>query len=287
MEKNNEIKHKYVETFVEDMAKVIQEDKAGLIKKIIHSEEEHEKEKINLSPESKKNKFFMLMGFVFILLGFFTFFYFLLNRTAPTVPVEQQFIPLIFNDKSSFLEIKDLKKDEIAQTVLNEVNNSDVKIGGIEGMYLTSDKKVIGLRDFLTLIKSNFVIDSDENLVSDNFLMGVVNSDATSQGKSFFILIKVRSITDIFGSLRAWENKMFSDLHGFFGVDISSETNYLLTKDFSDGFIENKNARILYDKDNKIVMAYILANDNSVIITNSENATQEIILRLAAGQIKK
>ena len=37
----------------------------------------------------------------------------------------------------------------------------------------------------------------------------------------------------------------------------------------------------------KIVMMYIFADENSVVITNSQNATHEIILRLAGSRIEK
>jgi hypothetical protein len=80
---------------------------------------------------------------------------------------------------------------------------------------------------------------------------------------------------------------MFLDLHGFFGVDLLPETKYLLTKNFENGIIENKNARILYDTDKNIVMAYVFADDNSIVITNSENAVREIILRLGASEVKQ
>ena len=69
MEKNNEVlpvknvtQSKIVETFAEDMAKVIEDDKSGILKKIINDEEEHEKVKMNLSPSSKKNKLFMFLS---------------------------------------------------------------------------------------------------------------------------------------------------------------------------------------------------------------------------------
>lgn len=283
MDKENKTQAKIVETYAQDMAKVIEDDKSGLIKKIIRGEEQHEIEKKNLSPESKKNKFFMILGLLFILLGFATFTYFFIKRDIPTVPVEQQFTPLIFTDKSIFIEVKDLKKDEIAQTVFNAVNTAQVKKGGVEGMYLTYDKKITGLRQFLQLIKSNLALSVDTLFVKDNFLMGVVNGET----KDFFVLIKVRSIADIFESLRAWENKMFSDMHGFFGVDITAETKYLLTANFTDTIVQNKNARILYDKDKKIIMMYVLADDNSIIISNTENAVREIMLRLASSRVKK
>ncbi len=275
-------KNKIVETYAEDMAKVLEDDRSGLIKKIIHGEEEHEIERKNLSPESIKNRFFVLIGLLFILFGFTTLFYFILMRDVPTVPIEKQFRSLIFHDTSIFIEVKAFKKEEIVRTVFNGVNTTKVKNGGVEGIYLTYDKKVIGLRKFITLIKSNFIL-SNINLVDDNFLLGVVNGET----KDLFILLKMRSVADIFDSLRAWENKMFLNLYGFFGKDLSPETKYLLTANFTDGVVKNKNARILYGKDGKIVMMYIFANDTSVIITNTENAAQEIMLRLASSRVKK
>ena len=80
---------------------------------------------------------------------------------------------------------------------------------------------------------------------------------------------------------------MLYDLHGFFGVNISADTNYLFTKDFEDGIVQNKNARILRDNEGKTVLMYVFADDNTVILTNSDAAVGEIITRLNSGQIKK
>ena len=113
--------------------------------------------------------------------------------------------------------------------------------------------------------------------------MGVVNVET----KDFFILLKTRSLADIFSSLRLWESKMFFDLYGFFGIKITPETKYLFIKEFQDGIIENKNARILYDNENKIVMMYIMADNTSIVVTNTKNSAREIILRLTSSQIKK
>ncbi|MFA6077103.1 MAG: hypothetical protein WC735_03450 [Candidatus Paceibacterota bacterium] len=294
MEKDNKIQNKIVQTYAGDMAKVIEDDKSGLIKKIIYEEGKHEKEKMDLSPESQKNKLFMFFSFLFFSISLVTLIFFFFSEEVPTVPIEKQFTPLIFNDKSAFIEVKGLKREEIIQTVVNEIKRTEVKKGGIEGIYLTEDKKIIGLRRFFELIKGNFQPKVDPLLgdvfVGDNFLMGVVNEEIQSDpsaGKDFFILIKVRSVVDTFDALRAWEEKMFLDLKDFFWVDISSEIKYLFTKSFEDGVVENKNARILYDDGGKMVMMYIFANDNSIIITNAKNAGKEIMFRLSSTQIKK
>jgi hypothetical protein len=280
MEQNRENQNSVVRTYTEDMAEVIENDKEGLIKKIIHGEEEHEKEKKNLSPESRKNKILVFVGVLLVVLALIVLIFSIFNQKAKVVPVQKQFIPIIFTDQSAFLEVSALSENEIAQTVLNEVNSTKVKTGGVEGIYLTLNKQVVGLRQFIGLIKSNFAPDQNPILVNDNFLMGGVD-------KSFFILLKVRSNADIFDSLRAWEPKMLSDLRGFLGVNVSSDTNYLFTESFADGIVENKNARILYDKNGQIVLTYIFADDNSVVITGSPDAAHEIVLRLAAGNTKQ
>ena len=287
MEKENKTQNKVVQTYAEDMAKVIQDDREGLIKKIIHGEQEHEANKMNLSPESKKNRLFMSLGLAFIFISLVTIVYFIFHKQDNTVTLQTQFTPIIFNDQSTFLEVSTLNKDGVFNTILNAVKNTSVKAGGVDGIYLTENKKVVGLRQFLSLIKSSFAPNPDSVFVNENFLLGVANN----QSKDFFMIIKVRSVSDIFDSLRAWENKMFFDLHGFFGVDITPQTKQLLAAPFEDGIVSNKNARILYsidaDNNKKMVMMYVFADDNSIVITSTESSAREIMLRLASGQIKK
>lgn len=283
MEKDAKTQTGVAETYAGDMAKVIENDTGGLVKKIIHGAEEHEKEKINSSPESKKNKFFLFASIALILLAAATFSFFYLNQNSSIVAIDKQFIPIIFNDQSTYLEIAGLDKEQIAQTVVNEVRANKVQNNQLEGIYLTENQQTIGLRHFLSLIDSNLVVNSNPLLVQDNFLMGVVNSSTPG----FFILLKVRSTGDIFDAMRAWESNIMKDLHDFLGIDISSDTNYLFSKNFEDSIIENKNARVLYDKDGQIVVMYIYADDSSVIITNSTDAAHEVMLRLASSQTKQ
>lgn len=284
MEKNEEVKNKFVETYADDMAKVIEDNKGGeLVKKIIHGEEEHEKEKRNVSPESIKNRFFMVMGIILILVGLAVLYLFLSKEPSPAITVAEQPEYLIFHDSKTSIEVVGLKREQIISAILGKVESTKVKKGGIEGIYLTNNKKDVGLREFLQLTKANLVSGSNTFLIKEDFLMGVVN-DGT---KDFFMVIKMRSVTDIFRYLRNWESKMFVDLQGFFGIATTPENEYLLKKKWEDGILENKNARILYDNENKIVMMYVFANDNSIVITNTEDAFHEIMLRLATSQIKK
>lgn len=286
-----EVKNKSIETYAEDMAKVIEGNQGELIKKIIHEQELHELEKKNLSPKSKQNRIFIGVGFLllFITLGIFIFLGFFRNKIN-LVEISTPMSPIIFTDRNYFQDIGNLNRDSIILSIVNQVRNTEVKVGGVEAIYLTIDGRVIGLRNFLELIKSNFSI-PPAPLIADNFLVGSFRSSAINGAdevdSNLFFLFKSKSFVDGFQSMRGWEGKMFNDLHGFFNVDISSATKELLSKDFVDGRISNKNARILYDNNGQIVLMYVFADENSIVISNSEGAIDEVILRLSSSQISK
>ena len=282
-----------VETFTDDMVQVIEDSQGGLIKKIIQEQEKHEIEKKNYSPESKRNKAFMLASSILILLtlGLLAFLY-TRKGNEPVSPnnVQLQLNSVIYTDKVKLETLDGITKEQIADKFLEETNIAEIKGGEIEGIYGTENGKVVGLRKFIALIKGNF-IPGDTSLVDDRFLMGTVSRDersvTTGQGGDFFILLQVRSFIDAFTPMRAWESKMFSDLHIFFGLDLNATSSYLLTKNFEDGFIENKNARILYDAEGNLAMMYVFADEHSVVIAKSPNAVHEVMLRLASSRIKK
>ncbi len=284
MEKENEFFNKNVETYAEDVAKVIGESEGGgLIKKIIEEQEEHEAEKINLSPQSKKNRLFMFLSLAFVLLASVILVVFLFfEKDIYTTNVKPVFKPIIFTDQSSFQEVAGLTKDQITQSIIGEIKAASVKMGGVEGIYLTENKQVVGLRKFISLLKGNLGL-SAMTFISDNFLIGAVNQET----KNLFILLQIRSFADIFGAMRTWEAKMLYDLHGLFGVDITAQTNYLFTKNFEDGVIQNRNARILYDQDGKIILFYVFAGDTHLIIANIESTAREVMLRLSGGRIEQ
>ena len=280
---NADVPNKVIETYAEDMARVIENDQGGLIKKIIQEQSAKELEKKNFSPDSRQNKLYMIIGVALLLFALFALIFFIYKKdTISTVPIEKQFAPLIFNDKSFFIEIAGLSKDKIAESILTEVRETNLKKGGLEGIYLTQDKQIIGFRNFLNLLKSNF-IPLDGTMISDNFLLGLINGE----NKDLFILMKIRSFTDIFENIKTWEGKMLYDLHAFFEIPINSNTSYLFTKDFEDGVVKNKNARILYDQNGQIMLMYVFVGDTSLVIADKIEAVSEVMFRLSNSQLKK
>jgi len=272
-----------VETYAGDMAGVIEDNQGGTIRKIIEEEEAKEVEQENQSPETKQNKLFLFFGIFLIVFGVGIIAFILLNRqniiTAPVIP---PFTSMIYNDQTESIEISKLTKDEVVKTIWNKVKTANIKNGEENGVYLTNNGQLLGLREFITLLKSSF-IPGDTIFINDNFQFGIFNHE----NKHLFVLMEVRSFQDIFDPMRAWESKMFYDLHGLFGWEITSETNYLLVKSFEDGVVENKNARILYDNDGNIALMYVFADDNHMVIADNADVVREVIVRLAGSRIVK
>ncbi len=281
------IKNKAVQTYAEDMAEFIADGSGGLIKNIIHEEEQREKEKELTSPETTRNKMFAVFGSFFLLLSVGLVGYFLITSKADTVEVQAPFTSIIFNDATGFIEVAELDKDQIVASIRKEVETKEVKIGGLEGIYLTLENNIIGLRRTLALMESSLNI-AGNDFVDDNFLLGFVNG---VDGRDAFMLLQMRSFTDIFEAMRAWEGKMFQELHGLFGITLSPETAPLLTKDFENGIIQNKNARILYQTDaegkNRIALMYVFVDDTHLLITRNESTVREIITRLLGNNISE
>lgn len=283
MENENNSKNKIVETYIADMASAVDGSEGIFIRKIIEEQEKKEERYMQFSLGDTKNKIFLYVGLflLFAALGALGFLVFSKTK-AGTVEVAQQYIPAIYLDNYLFKDIEGIAGDQIHRVILTEAFSKEIKFDEIFGVYLTLQNKIIGLRKFLSLTSPEL---DQKNLafVDDNFLIGATNIE----NKEIFILIKTRSFSDVFDFMRLWENKMFYDLKGVFDIEVSSETNYLLTKDFEDGIVQNKNARILKDKDGKTVMMYVFIDDRSLLITKSNLVAKEVGLRLSSGILRK
>ncbi len=272
-----------VETYTDDMVKVLESDQGGTIKKIIDEEEEKERQKKDVSPQSVKNRTYMIVGAALLVLavgaiGSAAF----LGKKVSMAPVQPPLQPAVFTDDNSFNPIDGLSGKQVSALIANKVAGTEVKKGGIEGIFLTTGGKDVNFGNFISAINGHFPQNST-SFVTD-FPLGAYAGEAS---KDPILLLKATSFDDIFDTMRAWEPKMFSDLYGLFNIPLNADTNYLLTEDWTDGIVANKNARILYDKTGSVVMMYVYADDTSVIVTDNAAAAVEVMSRLSGAKVAK
>jgi len=290
MENENNLKSKKVETFTGDVVKAIGGNQAGIVKKLIHEDEDRKAGKRSDFNKSSKNMFFLALGIILLVFtGAVLFFSFVFNKNLNTTPVMLEQGGIIYTDRNTFQAIDGLTKENTEKAVFDRVKNTNIKVDGIEAIYLTENNAVINFKRFINLIKSE--LDQIHiSIIGDYFMMGAMNKASNPTGQEFgefFILLQTRSFDDIFPVMKIWERKMLHDLSGFIGVNLSPSTNYLFTKDWEDTIILNKNTRVLRDQEGNTVLSYVFLTNQNVLITNGETATKEVMLRLATGQIKK
>ncbi|MBP7006706.1 MAG: hypothetical protein KBC44_02230 [Candidatus Pacebacteria bacterium] len=279
---DDKTKNKAIETYAEDLEGALDSNEEGLVRKLIHEQEELDSETRKNSPEAKQNRTFLILGLSLLAFGIAAMVFFFTQREkASVVEISPQYKPIIFIEKTEFKDVTGLSKEDVAKTIYSRSNITDVKTGSIEGLYLTENKQIIGLRRVLNLLGSGFY--PEDAYVNNNFLMGTMYGE----DNDFFAILEVSAFVDIFDSVRIWEKTMFKDLHGTLGVVVNAENNYLLNKSFDDGVLENKNSRILHDNEGNIVLMYIFAKDNYVVITEGEKTAQELILRLSSAKVEK
>ncbi|MES2416339.1 MAG: hypothetical protein V4504_01430 [Patescibacteria group bacterium] len=272
-----------VKTYAEDMADAIDHVEGGMIRQIIQEQEDGQKREENVSPESTKNKTLMLISAILIVSAFVSLFLVItFKEKAQTVEPVKQTKNIIFVEQNKFLEVAGLSKTQIIETIKNEVSNSQLKIGGIEAIYLTENKNVVTFKRFMELIQSNVPAEVTE-YTNDNFMIGIYNNE----DKSLFILLNIKSFADIFPGMKAWENKIWSDLHDLFDMELNADTKYLLTKSFEDNIIENKNSRALYDNEKNKILEYVFVDETSVVIISNDDAVHEVMSRLYSAQLAK
>lgn len=276
----NKPKKVEIETYATDMAGALEDGGQGAIRKIIEQETAYEEAKKKAAGSSLWNQLYLLSSVLLVLATIGIIYYVVSRNVGGEVAITPQFTPVIFNDETSFIEAGEEKKDIVGQ-VDWEAKISEVPEGGVKGIYLMEQGQLLGLSRLASLLETSVTIDN--SIFSDNFLLGTVKNDQPE----LFLLVKVYSFTDAFNFMRDWEKKMFYDLRELFDVELTSSNNYLLTKDFEDGIVGNKNARILRDNLGNIALMYVFADDNFIVISKSEDAVGEVVARLAGGSVKK
>lgn len=290
MEKENN----NIETYTKDMLEALKQGKDGAVREIIEEEEKKEIIKKNLFFSSFLNKFFAFAGIILLFLSLGGLLYFYFKKNSLEINSTQKFLPSIYLNENDFIEIYGLNKEKIINVILNKIKTMTFE-DAVEGIYLMEKKEIVDFERFASLVEV-YLEKEDFNFINDNFLIGVVKQKNKVSSldqkeikgrKDLFFLIEARSFSDAFPIMLHWEKKMFADLSQFFDVDITAENNYLLSLDFKDEIIQNRNARILYDENGNIMLAYVYLDDNSIIITNNKEAVGEVLLRIKSSKIGK
>lgn len=285
-QENIKLKKKWFRTFSTDMAAAARTEKGKKIRKTIEEAKQREEEKKQLASAPKLNLVFVISGVLLIVIGIVLFYLGAVQRQAIVEEKSISLPELIFSEVQKEVELTGLSRQKIIEVITSSLKNDLLEYDSIENLILTeatpSAKKIISPRRFFDLIESQASATFLSQL-GDLFMLGIYARDANH----LFILLKTPSFETATSGFNAWEERMFDDLYELFDINVSGEKKILFNQLFEDKLINNKNSRVILDKEENISFVYQFINDQTIIITTSVSVLREVTNRVTAVRIKR
>lgn len=160
--------------------------------------------------------------------------------------------------------------------ILSEIKNEGDLIGVNTGslgnikIIIENDKRV-SPQDFFKLTEWK-APDTFVRSIKD-FMVGVYGREL---GAEIFIVLKTESFEISFPGMLAWEKNIAKDMFGLFesvpGV-------------FVDGFIKNRDVRMIKDENGNVSVLYSFLDPNTVVITKSSEAFVAVLNQFTTNQL--
>lgn len=291
---NQGVNLKTLRTYTSDMADAVRENEISVIKIAVAEQQKNIAEaEYKKAQGSKLSKFFMFVGALALIAGGVVLAYFLINKkneaTAPTEIVNTKIESFISYDEDVFV---DMTNATLSSDVTNLLKVESDKVGSprsIKALFLTTSAsgkpELLSVQKLMSLLKVTAPGPLSRSL-ADQYLVGTYTPIKADEGPKLFLIFETNDYNVAYAGMLQWEKSILNDLFDLFQVDISGERSELFERPFKDIIINNRDARILYDTNGTDVLYYIFLDKNKIIITSSQEAIKEIIIRLNTKNAK-
>ncbi|MEI7689275.1 MAG: hypothetical protein WCI91_03795 [Candidatus Nomurabacteria bacterium] len=288
---NNKDNLKTVRTYLSDMADTVRENDISVIKVALAEQNKHEREDLFRKAEGTPvtRTIWIIGGIVLVLVSITGTYYVIQKKVKDNVPVVvAKEETIITYDGTSSVEINntdylvDKLKNHIKQlstsTTTNGINSIEInqKINNV-----SAKLKVVDLFSRLNLNAPASLVRS----LSDLYMVGTYTKNATSDPK-LFLIFRSNEYDYTYAGMLEWENFLSSDMFYLFNLKTNENKLQLETRKWKDIIINNRDARVLYNEENKPILYYMFADSNSLVITDNEEAIKEITTRLIIKNVK-
>lgn len=283
MDEQNKIKlnndAQTIHTYAGDMASMVRENEASVIKIAMAEQRRREKEiQKDITTKQKNRSILFVILAVILIVGSFFVVKFLnekgkIEATHPEIITE---VPtLIPSDGQTTIKADSIAGREDLVRAITEQKNKTVNIK-LETLALsTSGQKLITAEEFLDKMGSSIPSAFKRSL--DSKIMIGVNRANTGVAIGTFFIFKFNSYEQAVAGAYAWEKTLLDEFSTMFGIDISGENRILLQKSFEDEIVYNTDIRVLKNLNNEsIIYSTFLSPELYMISDNAEIITEAI-----------
>jgi hypothetical protein len=282
-----------VRTFSSDMAGASGNKDISIAK--IALAEQKKSEKKAVIEEAKgtplKRILWVSGGVIFIILGIVITYFVIQTRieeATPVIPTSVELRALIPYDQRANIDMTNITSGtEISALIKNEIGNS-VKVGGIKDIFinkvLTGTTIQISSKEFVTSMGSSMPASLVRSL-EDPYMVGTYMPRGSDKA-SLFLIFQTKDYNIAYASMLSWEGTLLDDMFAMFSIDVSGDKKELLDEPWKDIIINNKDARVLRDKDGMPALYYLFIDKSYFIITDSLDTIKEVSSRMITKNIK-
>lgn len=275
-------------TYARDFGASISGERGDIIRRAIREAQEKEAAKKAESLSSRQNKLLLLGSALAVAAGIGLVAYVVLFGGAKTIepPKSNQVQSVIFADTSVEVPLSGLTREGLFARfadVRARISSPDAVTNVFFTDIRDNVKYLAGSRTLLSLFATNMPELLGEALENASML-GVY---AAPDDAIPFLILKTHAYNEAFSGLRAWEGRLFDDTYRLFGIPVSGKNSGLFAATFQDATIENKDARVLKNTANEIVLLYAFADDRTIIITTDPRALKEVLSRLTSQKVEQ
>ncbi len=284
-----ETPHVPVRTYESDLEQALEGREGGVIKLAIEDETRKDEERKNLTLLSKKNMLYGIGALILIGLAVIAILFVKISTTVrPTIGEGAQRSALITFDTKKEIDTENKIPEKIKKELEIAVQQNEGKNDGITYLIPTEKgfmgKSIVSPKNLFK--KTNAVFSTQfANGISAEYFYGVYKN--TVGKNNAFMIFKSSNDEYAFAGLAEWESTLYEDVYQIFGIIPDEETRILIEKPFEDMLIANKNARVLLNKDDEVVLVTMFLNDGYVIIAPNMATLTEVTNRLYAKKVEK
>lgn len=284
-------KIKTIHTYTSDMADAVRINEASVIKIALAEKEKREQEALYREASGTKgSKLLLTLGGI-ILIGLAIFGWYFLSKKNEIANTPEQtkkdIEAFISYDDKAYIDVTDNKnQNDLSKSIKIESDKAG-KAGSIKALFLTENvnktPQLLSLKNLLFLMDtqapSALVRTLEDQYMVGTYTEGSGVTDSTPK-THLFLVFKAKDYNQAYAAMLTWEKTMLRDLFVLFNVDLGKDGEALFDKPWGDVLINNQNARILYDRNGKEILYYILTNKNNFIITDNQETIKEVGARL-------
>lgn len=277
----NESRIPAIHTFRSDLDQAVHDQGASLASIMLAEKKRQEEQtKVNEGGGVKNSVVYIILSVLLVTSAVITV-YVLKNMTesASTAKViEDDLTTYISYDKVTHINADGLIGKEMIGNVIQLARSKAGKPGEVEAISLEKGQQAeeISVNEFWNANGST--IPSDVlTALSPKMMLGIYTTK--NLDRHVFFVFGVQNYDKALAGVLLWEKTILDDVYAIFNIQINGNYSQIMQASFEDVVINNKNARIIRDINGNPTIYILYINKDLLIITDNEEAIQEITNR--------